>query len=67
MLKYWRILLLLVTILGALLAIGFKVYPYGRNGVEIVYISEDSPAFGVLEQGMIITSINGHAIKNMDD
>jgi len=67
MLKYWRIWILIVCILGATLAIGFKVYPYGRQGVEIVYVSDFSPAKGVLEQGMLISSINGNEIKNIDD
>ena len=67
MLKHWRVWLLLITVLGAMLAIGLKTYPYGRTGVEIVYISETSPAKDVLEQGMIVTHINGRAIKNSDD
>jgi preprotein translocase subunit SecD len=67
MLKYWRILLLLVCLISAILAIGLKAYPYGRNGVKIVYISDDSPAKGVLEQGMYITKVNGAEIKNIDD
>jgi preprotein translocase subunit SecD len=67
MLQYWRVLLLAVIVFGSILAIGMKAFPYGRNGVEIVYFSEDSPARNVLEQGMIITALNGEAIRNVDD
>jgi len=67
MLKYWRLLLLLITVFGAIFAIGFKIYPYGRNGVEILYVSSESPAKGVLEQGMTIMKVNDNPIKNIDD
>ncbi len=67
MLQYWRIWLLVVMILGAVFAIGFKTYPYGRNGVEIVYVSDDSPANRILEQGMLITGINGVVVKSVSD
>lgn len=65
MLQYWRIWLLVIMVLGAVFAIGLKAYPYGRNGVEIVYVSGDSPASGTLEQGMIITDINGVVVKGV--
>jgi preprotein translocase subunit SecD len=64
MLKYWRLWLLLVVVLGSLFAIGFTDRRYG---VEVVYVTKDSPAFGTLEQGMVISSFNGNAIKNIDD
>jgi len=67
MLKYWRIILLVIMILGAVLAMGFKIYPYGRHGVEVVYVSDDSPAKGFLEQGMIITSLNGAVVDGTED
>lgn len=67
MLKYWRVLLLIVMVLGAVLAIGFKIYPYGRNGVEVVYVSDISPARGILEQGMFITSLNGIQVNDAED
>ncbi len=67
MLKYWRIWLLIIVVFGAVLAIGLKAYPYGRNAVEIVYFSDDSPARGVLEQGMFITAVNGKPIMGIDD
>ncbi len=67
MLKYWRIWLLLIIVLGAVFAIGFKMYPYGRNGVEIAYVIPNSTAWKSLEQGMLITHINGEEIKDLSD
>lgn len=67
MIKHWRLLLLIITVIGAFFAIGLKTYPYGRNGVEIIYVSGDSPADGILEQGMTITMVNGQDIKGVDD
>lgn len=67
LLKYWRVLLLLVTVLGAIFAVGLKFYPYGRNGVEIAYVSGESPAKGLLEQGMMITKFNGQQINGMQE
>jgi preprotein translocase subunit SecD len=66
MMKYWRIWLMVLVIFGSLMAIGFKTYPYGRNAVEIVYFSDDSPARGVLEQGMVIHGINDEAITGIE-
>lgn len=67
MLKYWRIWLLLIVVFGGIFAVGFKTYPYGRHGVKIVYVSRNSSASGVLEQGMQITEVNGQEIKDVDD
>ena len=67
MLKYWRVWLLVIFVAASALAIGFKVYPYGRHAVEISYVSDASPAKGVLEQGMLITRINGVALDNVDE
>ncbi len=64
MLKYWRLLLLLVVVMGSILAIGLKPR---RHGVEIVYITKDSPASGLLEQGMAISSVNDNKIEDIDD
>jgi preprotein translocase subunit SecD len=64
MLKYWRLWLLLVVVLGSVLAIGLKPR---RHGVEIVYVTRDSPAFGQLKQGMAISAVNEAPIENMDD
>jgi preprotein translocase subunit SecD len=55
------------VIFGAVMAIGLKSYPYGRNAVEVVYFSDNSPVRGVLEQGMFITAVNGNPIRNIDD
>ena len=65
MLKHWRIWLLVLMVFGSLLAIGFKTYPYGRNSVEIVYFADNSPARGVLEQGMVISQVNGQAVDGV--
>ncbi|MBU1135100.1 MAG: hypothetical protein KKB03_01690 [Nanoarchaeota archaeon] len=67
MIKYWRLMILIVCLLGSILAIGFKIYPYGREGVEITYISLESPARNMLEQGMIITHINGQQVINVEE
>lgn len=67
MIKYWKILILLVMVLGAIFAVGLKSYPYGRNGVEVVYVTFDSPAAGLINQGDIITHINEIPIKNLDE
>jgi len=64
MIKYWRILILAVTVFGAILAIG---YGPPRDGVEIVYVSSGSSAAGILSQGMIINSVNAQAVKNIKD
>ena len=64
MLKYWRIWLLLIVILGSVLAITLKPR---ENGVEIVYVTKDSPASGQLQQGMVISEVNGRAITSVAD
>ncbi len=64
MLKYWRVLLLLVVVMGSILAIGLKPR---RTGVEIVYVTRDSPASGQLKQGMLISEVNGQQVTNMAD
>lgn len=66
MLKYWRVWLMILFVFASILAIGFKTYPYGRDAVEIVYFSDDSPARGVLEQGMFITKVNGKNVKGLE-
>ncbi len=66
MLKYWRIWLMILIVFASVVAIGFKTYPYGRNAVEIVYFSDESPARGVLEQGMMISHVNGKEVKGID-
>ncbi len=64
MLKYWRIWLLVIMVVAGLLAIGLK--PQYR-GVQIAYVHEDSPARGVLQQGMIISELNDQKIESVDE
>ena len=66
MMKHWRIWLMILIVFASLLAIGFKTYPYGRNSVEVVYFSEDSPAVGVIEQGGIISQVNGQTVNGLE-
>jgi preprotein translocase subunit SecD len=61
MLKYWRLWLLLIMVVGALLAIILKPH---YMGVQVAYVYDTSPAKGVLQQGMIITDVNGENIYN---
>ncbi|MBN2101813.1 MAG: hypothetical protein JW716_03005 [Candidatus Aenigmarchaeota archaeon] len=63
MIKYWKILVLLVCVFGGLMAITFRP---PVDGVEIAYISDYSPAKDVLSHGMILASVNGQLIENMD-
>jgi len=67
MMKYWKVLILIIMVLGAVLAVGLKFYPYGRNGVEVVYVSTESPASGIVRQGDVITHVNGEIINNLID
>ena len=67
MLKHWRLLILLVVLLGAVLSVGMRVYPYGRTGVEVAYVAHLSPAFDVVKTGMIITKLNGQPVASAED
>ncbi len=67
MMKYWRIWILVIMVIASVLAIGLKDYPYGRNGVEVSYVSDISPAKNILEQGMLITNLNGEKVDDVDD
>ena len=66
MLKYWRVWILVIAVLASALVVGMKAYPYGRNGVVIAYVTDDSPANKILKSGMQITSVNSIDIKNVD-
>ncbi len=66
MLKYWRVWLLILFVSASALAIGFKVYPYGRHVIEVSFVSDSSPAKGTLEQGMFISAVNGIPIDTVD-
>lgn len=60
-------LILGVVLLGAVLSIGLKAYPYGRTGVEVVYVVGSSPAFGQIKSGMIVTKLNGQPVASSED
>lgn len=63
-LKYWRVLLLLIMVMAACLAIVMKPQ---YTGVRIAYVSDDSPAKGVLSQGMVIYGVNNERIYSEDE
>ena len=63
MLKYWRLWLLLIMVVGAILAIILKPQ---YVGVQIAYVYDNSPAKGVLQQGMIISHVNGERIYGVE-
>jgi preprotein translocase subunit SecD len=67
MLKYWRVWLLIIFVSASALAIGFKYYPYGRHAVEVSFVSDSSPASGILEQGMLISSVNGMQTGSLEE
>lgn len=64
MMKYWRIWILIIMVVSGLLAIGLKPQ---HTGVQVAYVSGDSPAKGVLEEGMIISEVNGQSISGVSD
>jgi len=67
MLKYWRVWLLIVMLLASIFAIGLKAFPYGREGVEVIYVSSGSPALDLIQVGDIITSFNGEPVKSLEE
>ncbi|HJW97190.1 MAG TPA: hypothetical protein VJ485_03430 [archaeon] len=67
MLPHWRVLLLIIFVSASALAIGFKAYPYGRNVVDISFVSDSSPAKGILEQGMLISRVNGAPVGSLEE
>src|SRR3989344_6096327 len=67
MLKYWRVWILVIVVLASVLGVGLKSYPYGREGVLVAYVTQDSPANNILKTGMQITSLNNLDIKNVND
>lgn len=66
-LQYWRVWLLIVMVLGAVFAVGLKSYPYGRDGVVVIQIANESAAKDVVGLGSQITEINGEKIRNVAD
>lgn len=65
MLKHWRLLIVLVCLVGALFAIGAKAYPYGRTAVEVAFVAADSPAAGQVAPGMFITHVNDQPVGDV--
>ncbi len=61
--SFANLTLALIT-LGIL--IGFSGF-FFSSGVEIVDIAKNSPSHGILEKGMIISSINDEKIRNIED
>jgi len=64
MLKHWRILLLVIMVSASLLTIFLRPQ---YNGVQIAYVYADSPAKNVLQQGMIISQVNGVPIHSIEE
>lgn len=64
MLKYWRILLLVIMVSASLLAIFLKPQ---YTGVQVAYVYSDSPAKGIIQNGMIITDVNGKPVQNSQE
>jgi len=64
MIKSWRIIILLLCVLGALFSIFLKPQ---YTGVEIAYIEKNSVVNNVLKNGMIISEVNGVRIRNVED
>ncbi|WP_286009311.1 site-2 protease family protein [Methanobrevibacter woesei] len=60
---------LAIVALLILSAVGTYGIPntFDENGIEIDRVVSDSPANGVLKEGMILESINNHTIKDSDD
>jgi membrane-associated protease RseP (regulator of RpoE activity) len=54
---------MLLAIFGVILVVVFSGYFFNTSVVEIGSVVEESPAFGVLEKGMIIQEINGRPIS----
>ncbi|MBI4020991.1 MAG: hypothetical protein HY369_02000 [Candidatus Aenigmarchaeota archaeon] len=67
MLRYWRVWLLVIMVLASVFAIGLKTFPYGRDGVQVVYVAPGSPAKTLLTPGMVITEVNGQKVMGFDD
>ncbi len=62
MIQHWRVLILLVMLFGTVLAVGLKVFPYGREGVQVTFVDPSSPFAGRLQTGMVITEVNGQKV-----
>ncbi len=62
--KEWRIWLFIFIVLGSIAAISPN--PWAR-GVVVKYVEKDSPFFGEIMPGEIITSVNGKTIERASD
>ena len=62
--KEWRIWLFIFMVLGSIAAISPN--PWAR-GVVVKYVEKDSPFFGEIMPGEIITSVNGKTIERASD
>jgi len=60
---------LAIVVLLIFSAVGTYGIPntFDENGIEIDRVVSDSPANGVLKEGMILESINNHTIKDSND
>jgi preprotein translocase subunit SecD len=63
LLKNWRLLLMAIVVLLSIIAI----YPFPKNGVEVVSVSSESPFYGVVSTGEFITWANEVDIKTPSD
>ncbi len=62
-LKYWKVLLLLAFVLGSLLLI----VPVEKKGIAVKSIDSESPFYGKLKAGEIITWVNEKEINSPED
>lgn len=62
--KEWRIWLFIFIVLGSIAAISPN--PWAK-GVVVKYVEKDSPFFGEIMPGEIITSVNGKRIEKASD
>jgi membrane-associated protease RseP (regulator of RpoE activity) len=58
---------LVVAIFSLVLIIAFSGFLFNASIVEIDGVVKDSPAFGVLEEGMVLEEINGGSIESAED
>ena len=65
LLTYWKVWVLVLLVVGSLVSLGLKGGP--SKGVEVVFISENSPAKDIIKQGSVITNFNGADITNLND
>ncbi|HLC50922.1 MAG TPA: hypothetical protein VJH90_00930 [archaeon] len=62
-LKYWKVLLLLLFVIGSL----YLIVPVDKKGVAVKSIDSDSPFYGKLKAGEIITWMNEKEIASPED